>query len=317
MKAAETDVIEWLLGEDEPSVRYLTLVHLLDRAANLPEVRRAQAAIANSGTVRAIIAAQRPEGYWGKPDSTYWPKYTSTIWQLIILSELGLTKTEPAVRKGVAYMQAAIAAIGAPNAYEQGEVLWCYSGNVVRFLNLFGYGDEPATQAALARLLEAIEQHPGWGCRHNDGVLDAACLWGAVKVLRALATIPSEQRTPQIERAIAAGAEPLLSTDYVAASANAGTTENGWVSDWLRFGFPSFYESDLLEALLTCCELGYGRDPRAMALWRLVESKRQADGRWLLENSFNGRMHTDIEALGQPSKWITLRAMRVQKYVCS
>ncbi|MBC7264360.1 MAG: hypothetical protein H5T64_08360 [Chloroflexi bacterium] len=316
MKEVGTGVIEWLLGEDEPSVRYFTLVHLLDRPVNLPEVRKARAAISNSATVRAIIAAQHPEGYWAKPDSTYWPKYTSTIWQLIILSELGLTKTEPAVQKGVAYMQEAIAAIGAPGAYEQGEVIWCYSGNVVRFLNLFGYDNEPATRAALARLMEAIEEHPGWGCRHNDDEA-AACLWGAVKVLRALATVPSEQRTPRIERVIADAAERLLSTDYVAASASAGTTENGWVSDWLRFGFPSFYESDLLEALLACCELGCGSDPRAKALWGLVESKRQANGRWRLENSFNGRMHTDIEALGQPSKWITLRALRVQKYVCS
>jgi len=83
------DPIPWLL-EGEASIRHFTLTEVLDRSEDDPEVVAAKKAIPDSPTVRAILAAQHPEGYWERADSTYSPKYKSTLWQLIILSELGV-----------------------------------------------------------------------------------------------------------------------------------------------------------------------------------------------------------------------------------
>jgi len=81
---------------------------------------------------------------------------------------------------------------------------------------------------------------------------------------------------------------------------------------WKRFGFPLFYQSDALEILDTLTRLGV-RDDRMRPAVDLVLGAQQPDGRWLLENTFNGKMWIDIEEKGRPSKWITLRALRVLK----
>jgi len=73
------------------------------------------------------------------------------------------------------------------------------------------------------------------------------------------------------------------------------------------------YTSDVLEASLALCEAGYAHDPRLKNAIDLVLAKRDADGRWVMKHSFNGKMWADIETKGQPSKWVTLRALRVLK----
>ena len=83
--------------------------------------------------------------------------------------------------------------------------------------------------------------------------------------------------------------------------------------EWFKFGFPLSYTSDVLEALQAVSEAGYARDPRLKKAIDLVLSKRDAEGRWLLKHSLNGKMWIDFESKGKPSKWVTLRALRVLK----
>ena len=81
---------------------------------------------------------------------------------------------------------------------------------------------------------------------------------------------------------------------------------------WKRFGFPLFYQSDALEVLDVLTKLGI-KDDRMMPSINLIINSQAIDGKWLLKNSFNGKMWIDIEQKNQPSKWITLRALRVLK----
>jgi len=306
---SKSNLLAWLLEPDDPGIRYFALRDLLGRRQDDPEVTVARQAIPASSPVQAIVAAQRPDGGWGERlDSTYWPKYTATVWQMIILSELGLPGGHPAIRKGLHRMNAAIEGIGAPTAIEEGEVLWCYSANTIRYLWRFGLGDAPCTHAATERLVEAALSRPEWRCPHNH---NTPCLWGAVKVLRAFAEVPRHEWKSKVRQVVHKAAEPLLAHDYQADQVKTQMTENGWGTDWLKFGFPSFYESDLLEALDALAAVGYTHDPRVEPLLDLMLRKRDEQGRWQLENSFNGRMHVDIEEKGKPSKWVTLRAMRV------
>lgn len=295
--------------EGEASIRYFTLSQVLDRSEDDPEAVGAKRAIPGSPTVRAIVAAQHPEGYWERADSTYRPKYKSTLWQLIILSELGVSGDHPAVKKGLERMEKAIEAIGAPNAIEEGDVIYCYSGNTIRYLSHFERAETAEVRRALDRLLELIKKDGAWTCPHNNG---ATCMWGLIKVLRGLTALPPSLHSEETEKAIRKGAETLLEFDYL-SQPKEGLTENGWETDWLKFGFPSFYESDLLEALDTLTDLGYGRDRRLRHLLDPVLSKQDELGRWRPENSFNGRMQVDIEVKGEPSRWITLRALRTLK----
>jgi hypothetical protein len=91
--------IEWLLQENQPSIRYLTLTRLLEKPENDSEVRSAREAITRTGWAKEILAKQEPAGWWVSGDSLYVPKYLSTNWMLLILSDLGLTRKEPRIAK--------------------------------------------------------------------------------------------------------------------------------------------------------------------------------------------------------------------------
>jgi hypothetical protein len=149
---------------------------------------------------------------------------------------------------------------------------------------------------------------PTFACSAN---LARPCGWGANKVLRAFATIPEGERSPAVERAIEVGEEFLLSRDP--ADANYPHTDRV-SSTWFKFGFPMSYWSDVLETTSVLVELGYGKDPRLSNAFELILSKQDDQGRWKLENTLN-RMWVEIERKKEPSKWVTLRALRVLKRV--
>ena len=186
-------------------------------------------------------------------------------------------------------------------------------------LQRLGYGQDPRVLAARDWLARSIVGEPpvayyasavaapDFACGVNEG---QPCAWGANKAIRALLEVPEETRTPLDQRALEAGAEFLLSRD----PAVADYPYTGRVSStWFKLGFPLSYWSDVLETVSNLVGLGYGNDPRLTPALEWVASKRDDSGRWKLENSLNGKMWADIEAKGQPSKWVTLRALRALK----
>ena len=115
-----------------------------------------------------------------------------------------------------------------------------------------------------------------------------------------------------MQKAITAGADFLLSRDP--AVADYPTPFGGKPSEsWFRFGYPLGYVTDVLQNLEALTLLGYGHDRRLGNALDLLVSKRDGDGRWLMKYSYNGKMWADVETPGQPSKWVTLRALRVLK----
>jgi hypothetical protein len=319
------DLLSWLLEPDpgNPAVRYFTLRDLLDRPIDEPEVVRAGAEVMTSGPVPAILAAQHPDGYWVKAGSGYSPKYQGTTWQIILLAELGADPADERVRRGCEYLLSHSAAPSGAFSFNQpptpAGVVHCLNGNLLAALLGLGYADDPRLQAALEWQVRAITGEgeisyyksgtagPGFACGVNLG---QPCGWGAVKALRALSAVPADQRTPPVQRAIEVGVEFLFSRDP--AAADYPYTERV-SSTWFKFGFPLSYWSDVLENTGVLVDLGYGGDPRLANAIRLILDKQDALGRWKLENSLSGKMWLDIEKLGQPSKWITLRALRVLK----
>ena len=94
------DTVEWLLEEDNPSVRYLTLRHLLGRKEGDAEVEKAKGDIMRVGPVPKILAKQNAEGHWGRPEDFYMrSKYQGTIWNLIVLAELHADPEDERVRR--------------------------------------------------------------------------------------------------------------------------------------------------------------------------------------------------------------------------
>jgi hypothetical protein len=314
--------IDWLLEKNDPSVRYFALRDLLDRPEDDREVQAARRAIMQSEPAQKILAAQKPEGYWYKAGSGYSPKYQSTSWQILFLAELGADGRNKQIRHGIEYyLEHARATHGGFSAAQNAALslaVHCLNGNMIWALVALGYGSDERVIRAVDWLAGAITGDdfkwfnatipgPGFKCGVN---MKQPCAWGAVKSLRALANLPPGLRTSKVKKAIAQTVEFLLSRDLSKADYPYRARVSG---EWFKLGFPLSYTSDVLEALLALTEAGVARDPRLKNAIELVLSKRDADGRWAMKHSLNGKMWVDIEAKGKPSKWVTLRALRVLK----
>lgn len=315
--------LDWLLEKENPSVRYFALKQLLDRTDDDSDARSARRAIMRSEPIKAILAAQDTAGFWLKPGTGYSTKYQATTWQILFLAELGADGQHRAVRRGCDYVlehtQAEHGGFSPYAIVQPSGAIHCLSGNLTWALIALGWGEDERVGRAIDWLAGAITgdsfdaffasgtSGPGFCCVANNYL---PCAWGAVKALRALTHVPSKWRSPRTDKATQQAAEFLLSHD----PAKADYPYTGRISgEWFKFGFPLSYTSDVLETALVLGEAGYGRDPRLDNALQLILSKRNADGRWTLKHSLNGKMWIDIERKGQLSKWITLRALRVLK----
>jgi hypothetical protein len=102
----QQSVIDWLLEEDEnnPSIRYFTLVNLLGEEPESRKVDQARGKLMACGPIPEILSKQHADGYWVEPGAGYRPKYTATVWSIIMLAQLGADGSEPSVRKESDYI---------------------------------------------------------------------------------------------------------------------------------------------------------------------------------------------------------------------
>jgi hypothetical protein len=210
-------------------------------------------------------------------------------------------------------------------------LIQCLQGNLAAALIDLGWlGDERLAEALdwLARSITGLDiapaterkapvhyyrsgnSAPGFACSANDHL---PCAWGAVKAVLALSKVPEAERTPVIQDALHTGVEFLLSRDPAAADYPMGYNTKPSLS-WFRFGYPVVgYVTDVLQNLEVLTALGYGSDPRLENALQLLFSKQNEAGRWTMTYTYNGKTWVDVEEKKAPSKWVTLRVLRVLK----
>jgi hypothetical protein len=322
-----SDILTWLKEKSNPSVRYFTLTELNGVQSNTTEAAASLQEIMQRGTVPVILAKQHPGGYWEAPDRFYTAKYRGTVWQLMILAELGADGHHPGIRKACEFiLENAQDREGYAFAYrkrikEAGgvheEVIPCLTGNMIWSLIKLGHLEDSRVQAGI-----------NWICKYQraddqDGKAPAGwpyerykmcwgkhtCHMGVVKSLKALAAIPEEKRNREVSNKIAILAEFMLKHHIFKQSHNLDKVSK---PGWKKFGFPLMYQTDILEIAEILVDLGL-HDPRMQEAIGFISSKQTASGKWIMENSFNGRMITNIEVKGKESKWITLKALKVLK----
>jgi hypothetical protein len=322
-------VLNWLLEKRDPGVRYFAMRDLLDVPADDPELLAARRDTVKKPPVKDILDAQESEGYWVEPGPGYLPKYRSTLWQVIHLGQFGADGQDARVEKAVDYvLENARSEYGgfSANGTRSG-MIHCLEGNLCSSMLELGYAQDPRFQEALdwlarsitgegialssekkapVRYLRSANSGPGFLCSAND---HKPCAWGAVPAMEALSKVPSDMRTPSIDAAIEQGTEFLLSRDPADADYPMGYSKKPNRS-WFNFGYPMGYVTDVLRNVEVLCALGLGQDPRLQNALDLVLSKRDAEGRWDLKYTYNGKTWVDVENKGQPSKWVTLRARR-------
>jgi hypothetical protein len=348
------DPIPWLLENDksQPAIRYYTLRDLLGRDENDDEVKAAKITIMTSGPVPLIMAAQLPEGYWGKP-----PRYTGTMPALVYLAQFGADGADPSVRTGCEFLLSRYIDTkgrslgGLSLKHKPISGFDCRLGSIGAALIDFGWINDQRLQTALEWLAHTINGDLS-NCdtnKHYEKLInstspfacssrnsDLPCAWGAIKAMIALNKVPPTQRTKNMQNAIKLGVDFLLSRDPAVADYPFGRG-NRPSSTWFKFYYPLGSEADVLQNLEILVSLGQARNPKLAKALDLVINKQNQQGRWLLERTFKeladtqekkvyywyhnsvrlyttGKELADIqEKKGQPSKWVTLRALRVLK----
>jgi hypothetical protein len=322
--ATRTQVIDWLLEPSQPSVRLYTLTGLLGRNDRDLEVRRARSAIGRVGWAAELLERQQPAGYWEarEPSSVrrwlmflQFPLYRSTLWRALVLADLGLTSSDPRVRRTAEQIFEYKLKLSSPVNFYTEEV--CAVGNVARLLTRLGYGDDRRVRKLQAWMIEDQREDGGWNCAPDrPGTLDC---WQA---LAAFAEVPPTERSVPMQRAIERGAEFYLERNLF--------REGKRYAPWFRFHYPTHYFYDLLVGLDVLTRLGYAEDRRLGPALQILREKRRPDGTWAAdrihpdEETATGRpadtknLHGwSLEAAGRPSKWITLTALRVLRRVDS
>jgi hypothetical protein len=181
----------------------------------------------------------------------------------------------------------------------------------------FGYLDDLRVQRGInwivtyQRFDDGIKEAPkGWPYDKREKCWGKhTCHMGVVKALKALAEIPVNKRSDEVKNAIEKGVEHMLKHHIHRRSHDLNRVSK---PSWLQFGFPLMWNTDALEILGILTKLGF-KDKRMQEAINLVISKQDNQGRWKMENTFNGRFQVDIEQKGKPSKWITLNALKALK----
>ncbi len=325
-----SDQIDWLLEETNPSIRYFTLIELLNQNENSSEVTEAKEKIMMEGIVPKILNKQKEEGYWETAENFYIKtKYKGTVWQIIVLAELGADGTDKKIQKSCEFilknsqdkLSGAFSYYGNGNGGSHYKILPCLTGNMLWSLIKFGYLKDSRIQQGInwivnyQRFDDGLESAPDeWP--YNVGSKKGEACWGkhtcymcVIKNLKALAQIPPIKRTEGIRNVISKAVEYILVHHIYKQSHNLNVVAK---QEWTQFGFPLLWKVDALEILDLLTKLGC-KDDRMQDAIDLVIEKQNENGRWILEKTFNGRMQTNIEQKGKESKWLTLKAVKVLK----
>ncbi len=297
----------WLLSAKTPTIRYLTQTKVLQFAKSDPLVKAAKDEIMTTGPVPEILKMQSVEGNWPNEHSYYTPKYTSTHWTLMLLTELEVDGRDPDFMRGVDFMLNDTATSVKNHLTANNFDLACLWGNLLRYAVHGGRLDDPRTQAIVTFLVRSV-QNNGCQCEHNGAL---PCAWGVVRALWGLAGIPAGDRSPAVEQALQQGVEFLLDR-FSLVEADYPVGEKSKIHPlWFRLNFPLFYQADILFTLRVLAELD-ALDHRgtAMALdW--LELRRKGNGRWRGSSPFRLRTWDALGDRSETDRWVSLQAAAI------
>ena len=296
------DTIDWLLDSD-PAIRWQAMRDLAHASPDAIAAERAR--IPLEGVGAAILACQGSDGAWHRTDA---PDWLPTLFTMMFLRATGIDRTDPAIESAVTRLKAGFRwdeEFGKKPFFE-GEVEPCINGGTLALGAYFGYPAEKLAQRLIGEQLD----DGGWNCEAPKSVRSSfhttiCVLEGLLEYQRAVGS------TPEIEAARRRGEEYLLERGLFRRR-SSGEVAN---AAFLNFAFPPRYHYDVLRALDYLRDAGVRPDARIDDAVQVVATRRQADGRWLLDRAHDEALAFKFgESVGEPSRWNTLRSLRVLRW---
>jgi hypothetical protein len=308
------NVIDWLLDSD-PSIRWQVLRDLTEAPAGVVAAERAR--VATEGFGARLLALQAGDGRWA---GAAWNRgWDSTMHVLTLLRELGLDPASAAARRALGLVRDRVTwqGSGPPeghhNPFFAGEVEPCINGQVAASGAYFGQD----VHGLIDRLLGEQLPDGGWNCEAAKGSTRSS-FNTTICVLEALIEHESaDGGTGEVTEARRRGQDYLLERSLFRRRSTGEpiVRDRKGGGDWTRFAFPTWWHYDVLRGLEYLRRAGVPPDARVAEAIALVKSKPDADGRWALETQYPGRMPVEIDdGEGRPSRWMTLRALRVLRW---
>ena len=307
-KHVRMDVIRWLVDSD-PALRWQAMRDLTDASSAAIAAERAR--IPREGLGARILAEQEADGSWRRDGAPIW---SSTLFTLLLLRATGVDGDDPAVDSAVGRLERALGfddrsgpwelrpiASGARSFFE-GEVEPCINGGVLAVGAYFGRASETLARRLVAEQLD----DGGWNCDAPPSTRSS--FHSTICVLEGLLEYERAAGSPSdVSAARRRGEEYLLKRDLFRR------LSTGEIADpaFLELAFPPRYHYDVLRALDYFRVAGVD-DPRTRDAVEIIERRRAPDGRWPLDRAYDEVLpFSTSESVGEPSRWNTLRALRV------
>ncbi len=305
-------VMEWLLDSD-PSIRWQVMRDLMGE----PEaaVARERSRVAAEGWGARLLDLQGPDGHWG--GAAFVPHaWISTFDTLQLLRDLGIDPANERVRTAIGLVRERCTwgKEFADSPFFEGEVEPCINGRVLAVGTYFG----EASDRLVGRLLQEQLSDGGWNCdapgsRRSSFHSTICVLEGLLEYERAKGPVPD------VIAARLRGQEYFLERRLLRSRSTGQIIEVDRKlrrpAAWTQCSFPTYWHYDILWGLDYLRRAGAPPDSRIAEALDLVANKRDAGGRWPLENPHPGAVHVEMEGrAGEPSRWNTLRALRVLRW---
>jgi hypothetical protein len=296
-------LIDWLLDSD-PAIRWQVLRDLTDASAD--EVAAERARVAREGWGAQILAKQGPDERWD--GGTFFPRGTGTFDTLTLLSLLGPDPRDERLRRALVPVHEAARWDYDPSfRFWDGEVEPCINGRTVAIGAAFGQD----VRGIVDRLLTEQMADGGWNCEQENGSIRGS-FDTTIHVLEGL--LEFERATGEngaIRAARERGEEYLLERRLLHRLSDGEVPR----PQWQTLGFPYSWNYDVLRALDHLRAARRHPDDRMTEALDLVAAKRDPHGRWPLETTYHDQLPVDLgETVGQPSRFLTLRGLRVLRW---
>lgn len=313
-QVVSANVLDWLLEPENPSLRYRTLVELLDLSSNDEKVKEAQSKIINSNDVKRIFDKMHPDGYWLQKnsrtnkivgDGVEYGSFATTHFILSYLAELGLTKENPTISK---------AAERYLNLQSHDGDWWlhmsCLIGYNIHTFIKFGYANDDRIKRAINYLLNKKLPDGGYLCDMHEKKyktkLPKSCIRGSVKALLAFSLLPQFHHHERVKELV----HYFLKRNGIYKSSDHTKFAN---KDMFTFTFPIIWGANSWEILLALSRMGYGNHKSLNNAWEFIESKVNGEGTLLLDYT-PGQSLWKVGKKGEENKWLTFYMILAKKH---
>jgi hypothetical protein len=315
-KKLQEGTINWLLEDDEPSIKYLTLTELLGEPADSVVVQKVRGQIAKSKRVMALFSRQVPDGGFGYD---VYDKWMGAFWRLPSLVDLAIPDSDKRAIK------AANTVLDWLTGEEHQKYIRlingltrrcaCQEGTALGVCCYLGIANDFRVKYLADSLISWQWPDGGWNCDKNKEAHHSSFhesvipMWGLLKYHEATGNKNS--------LAAARKTSEFMLRHHLFRSEQTGEIIN---PRWLLLHYPHYWHYDVLQGLRVLSQINKLKDARAGEALDIIEQKRLPDGKWKADGYYwksataKGRYNSPVDWWRRkPNKMLTLNAMRVLK----